>query len=39
MLEFFKGNDFDTQDAKFQADMRFSVGFSDFRGVTGNAGA
>lgn len=37
--EFFKGNDFDTQDAKFQAAMRFSVGFSDFRGVTGDTGA
>jgi hypothetical protein len=37
--EFFKGNDFDTQDAKFQSAMRFSVGFSDFRGVTGDTGA
>jgi phage major head subunit gpT-like protein len=38
-LSFFKGNDFDSQDAKFQGSMRFSVGWSDWRGVTGSAGA
>lgn len=38
-ISFFKGNDFDTQDLKFMARMRLSAGFSDFRGVTGTAGA
>lgn len=31
--------DFDTGDAKFKANMRFSVGFSDWRGVFGSPGA
>jgi len=37
-LSFYKGNDFDTDDVKFKARMRYSTGFSDWRGVTGSAG-
>lgn len=37
-LQFFKGNDFDTDDCKVKARMRFSAGFSDWRGVAGSAG-
>lgn len=37
-LQFFKGNDFDTDDCKVKARMRFSTGFSDFRGIAGSAG-
>lgn len=37
-LQFYKGNDFDTDDAKFKARMRYSVGATDWRGITGNAG-
>jgi hypothetical protein len=36
---FFRGNDVDTQDAKFIGRMRYSLGASDWRGVTGSAGA
>lgn len=38
-IQFFKGNDFDTDDAKFKARMRHSTGFSDWRGVCGDQGA
>ena len=37
-LEFHKGNDFDTDDCKFKARMRFSEGWSDWRGVAGSPG-
>jgi phage major head subunit gpT-like protein len=37
-ISFNKGNDFDTQDAKFLARMRLSAGWSDWRAVTGSAG-
>lgn len=37
-LGFFKGNDFDTFDAKFSGRMRYSVGWSSWRGVTGSPG-
>lgn len=33
------GNDFDTGDLKFKAIMRFSVGYSDWRGFFGTAGS
>jgi len=32
-------NDFDTDNAKYKARMRFSVGWNDPRGVFGSAGA
>ena len=35
-LSFFTGNDFDTDDAKSKARMRYSKGFTDWRGVTGS---
>lgn len=35
-LEFYKGNDFDTDDAKFKNRFRKSQGFADARGVTGS---
>jgi len=38
-LNFYQGNDFDTRNAKFVADMRYSLGWSDFRGVYGSPGA
>lgn len=38
-LDFGQGNDFDTEDAKFKATMRFSVGVTDWRGVFGTPGA
>lgn len=38
-LNFYQGNDFETRDAKFVADMRYSVGWSDWRGVYGMKGA
>jgi phage major head subunit gpT-like protein len=38
-LSFFKGNDFDTFDCKYAARMRYQVGWSSWRGVTGSAGA
>ena len=38
-LNFYQGNDFDTRDAKFVADMRYSLGWSDWRGVYGSPGA
>ncbi len=37
-LTFTSGMDFDTGDAKFKANMRFSVGHTDWRGVFGTAG-
>lgn len=36
--EFDKGNDFDTEDAKFKATARWSTGWSEWRGVYGNPG-
>jgi hypothetical protein len=33
------GNDFDTGDLKTKGTQRYSVGWSDFRGMVGNAGA
>jgi hypothetical protein len=38
-LSFFKGNDFDTDNVKFKGRMRYSKGFSDWRGVVGSSGA
>jgi len=38
-ISFYKGNDFDTDDCKFKARMRYSSGWSDWRGVTGSQGA
>lgn len=38
-LDFDKDNDFDTQNAKAAATMRFSTGWGDFRGAYGNQGA
>ena len=38
-ISFFKGSDFDTDDCKFKARMRFSVGWNDFRGVAGSSGS
>ena len=38
-LSFFKGSDYDTDDCKFKARMRFTTGFGGWRGVTGSAGA
>uniref|UniRef100_A0A6H1ZMW1 Putative capsid protein n=1 Tax=viral metagenome TaxID=1070528 RepID=A0A6H1ZMW1_9ZZZZ len=38
-LSFDNDDDFDTGDAKFKAMMRFSVGFSGWRGVVGTTGA
>jgi phage major head subunit gpT-like protein len=37
-LEFANENDFDTMQAKYRAYMRFSVGYSDFRGIVGSLG-
>jgi len=37
-LEFANTNDFDTMQAKYRAYMRFSVGYSDFRGIVGSLG-
>lgn len=37
-MQFFRGSDFDTGDAKFRARVRYSKGFSDFRGVAGSPG-
>jgi len=38
-LEFNREKDFDTMQSKFQAYMRFSVGFSDYRGIVGSDGS
>lgn len=38
-VAFDNSDDFDTGDAKFKATMRFSVGFSGWRGVVGTPGA
>ncbi len=38
-LAFDSAIDFDTDDAKFKATMRFSLGHSDWRGVYGVPGA
>ena len=38
-LDFGQGNDFDTEDAKYKATMRFSLGWSDWRGWYGSPGA
>lgn len=38
-VEFSKDNDFDTDNAKAKAYMRFSVGWTDWRGVFGSDGA
>jgi len=38
-LNFYQGNDFETRDAKFVADMRYSLGWSDWRGIYGTEGA
>ena len=38
-LQFYKGNDFDTDNVKFKASMRLSTGFVTWRGVTGSQGA
>ena len=37
--EFSKDNDFDTENAKMKASIRFGVGWDDWRGVYGSAGA
>lgn len=37
-LEFANTDDFDTMQAKYRAYMRFSVGYSDYRGIVGSAG-
>jgi phage major head subunit gpT-like protein len=37
-LEFKNEEDFSTMQAKFQAYMRFSVGYSDYRGIVGSLG-
>lgn len=37
-LEFANTDDFDTMQAKYRAYMRFSVGYSDFRGIVGSLG-
>lgn len=37
-MQFFRGSDFDTGDAKFKARIRYSNGFSDWRGVAGSPG-
>lgn len=37
-LEFANTDDFDTMQAKYRAYMRFSVGYSDFRGIVGSTG-
>lgn len=39
MLKDEAGDDFDTGDLKFKATMRFSVGYSSWRGVAGSEGA
>lgn len=38
-LEFSNENDFDTMQAKYRGYMRFSAGYSDYRGVFGSTGA
>jgi phage major head subunit gpT-like protein len=38
-LEFGNTEDFDTMQAKYRGYMRFSVGYSDYRGVFGSAGS
>ena len=38
-VEFGNDNDFDTDNAKAKATLRFSVGWTDFRGVYGTPGA
>jgi hypothetical protein len=38
-VELEKDNDFDTENAKAKATMRFSAGPADWRSVLGNAGA
>ena len=37
--EFTKDNVFDTENAKFKATERYSVGFADWRSIYGNSGA
>lgn len=37
--EFRQDNDFDTENAKAKSTLRFSVGWTDFRGIFGSAGA
>jgi len=37
--EFRQDNDFDTENAKAKSTLRFSVGWTDFRGIYGSAGA
>lgn len=37
-LEFGNESDFDTMQSKYRAYMRFSVGYSDFRGIVGSTG-
>jgi hypothetical protein len=37
-LEFKNMEDFDTMQAKYRAYMRFSVGYSDYRGLVGSLG-
>lgn len=39
MIEFTTDNDFDTENAKAKAYMRFSTGWTDFRGMYGSPGA
>ncbi len=38
-ISFYKGSDFDTDDCKFKSRMRYSSGWSDWRGVVGSEGA
>lgn len=38
-LEFKNTEDFDTMQAKYRGYMRFSVGYSDYRGIVGSTGA
>lgn len=37
-MQFFRGSDFDSGDAKFKARVRYSKGFSDWRGIAGSPG-
>jgi hypothetical protein len=38
-IQFEQDNDFDTENAKFKATERYSVGWTDWRGVFGSQGA
>jgi len=38
-LDFGQGEDFDSEDAKYKSTMRFSVGWTDWKGIFGSPGA